>query len=141
MSSWNSIRLGDGSTPIRHVFVNSDWLSSMRNASAMGYTFNPSGLKPMRLMAMDTHVNTIYIKAAHHVRKVEAALDKLDQLLRDAREVYATVSQAVNAVNTTKQLEERYPSLVKFLPPDPTAPKAMTVRDEDVVKTLDNVPS
>ena len=80
---------------------------------------------------------THYLKAnAGNTKKLKDIFRSLNKLEKEKDKIQSTINSAVYSCNTVKQLAEKYPDLVEFMPPIEAKSKALVVTADTVRQIL-----
>ena len=87
------------------------------------------------VIAADAHNDELLLTPAQEDR-ARKILTKMDSILKEKEEIVSTLKQALGACSTVKQLHDRYPELVKYLPQIETQGTAIAITNDDVKRVL-----
>lgn len=91
--------------------------------------------KPAPRLHKDAYDYTLKLGAGD-TKKVSALFKRADAIEKARKDIRATVSGALYACNTVKQLQDTYPELVKYLPEAERETKDLTVTRAQLKKVL-----
>lgn len=93
--------------------------------------------RPVRVLAVDRYKSEWCISKSDDARAT-SLLNQLTIIEQKQKELEKTVSAAMLAVNTRKQLEINYPDLVQYLPVAEVKNKQLAITSDDVTRVLVN---
>jgi hypothetical protein len=91
---------------------------------------------PVKIPPNYSHGYSVTLESKEELQAWAALAKKFDKLAEDTKKVWTTVKAALEACTTVKQVEERYPDLVQYLPETAPRTKALAVTNVAVVRVL-----